>query len=113
MMIVINACYGGFGLSREAFLELRKMGNETALKEPDFGEMYPDGSGPRRLFGESFCSDISRTDPQLIYILKQLGDNANGEYAKLKIIEIPDNTEWRIEEYDGLEWVSEVHRIWR
>lgn len=26
--------------------------------------------------------------------------------------DIPDDVEWEIEEYDGLEWVSEKHRTW-
>ena len=26
---------------------------------------------------------------------------------------IPDDVEWYVEEYDGIEWVAEVHRTWR
>ena len=32
--------------------------------------------------------------------------------SDLKVVEIPDDVEWEIEEYDGNEWVSEVHRCW-
>ena len=32
--------------------------------------------------------------------------------AKLKIVEIPDDVEWIIEEYDGKEWIAEDHRRW-
>jgi hypothetical protein len=28
------------------------------------------------------------------------------------VIEIPDDVEWEVEEYDGLEWVAEKHRTW-
>ena len=28
-------------------------------------------------------------------------------------VEIPDDVEWQIEEYDGSEWIAEKHRIWR
>jgi hypothetical protein len=31
----------------------------------------------------------------------------------LTIVDIPDDIEWQIEEYDGMEWVAEVHRIWQ
>ena len=32
--------------------------------------------------------------------------------STLKIIEIPDDVDWIIEEYDGNEWVAEKHRTW-
>ena len=110
--IVINSKFGGFSLSRDAFLELRKLGCETALNEPDNGEKYDDGSVRTNIFSDHFCSEISRDDPFLIQVVKKLGDKANGMCAKLKIVEIPKNVEWVIEEYDGIEWVSEKHRTW-
>jgi len=30
----------------------------------------------------------------------------------LKVVEIPDDVEWNVQEYDGNEWVAEKHRIW-
>ena len=39
-------------------------------------------------------------------------EKANGNHADLKIVEIPANVEWQIDEYDGAEWVSEKHRTW-
>jgi len=38
--VVINSCYGGFGLSYVALMRLREMGNEHALKEVAPGESY-------------------------------------------------------------------------
>jgi hypothetical protein len=49
----------------------------------------------------------------LIQVVEELGDGANGYFAKLKIVEIPDDVLWQIEEYDGKEWVAEQHRTWR
>jgi len=55
---------------------------------------------------------IERTDPLLIQVIKELGKRANGVAAKLKIVNVPDNVKWTIEEYDGSEWVAEEHRTW-
>ena len=56
--------------------------------------------------------DIERTDPALIQLIEEMGDLANGHCAALKIIKIPDGTDWQIEEYDGTEWIAEKHRTW-
>ena len=42
-----------------------------------------------------------------------MGAEANGNYAKLKIVEVPYGVEWTIAEYDGYEWVAEKHRTWQ
>lgn len=113
--VVINDCFGGFGLSRAAFLRLRELGSEVAKKEPDFGEKYSDGSGVREKFSdryESFCSYIERDDPLLIRVVEELGEKASGSCAKLKIVEIPSNVKWGIHDYDGSEHVEEQHRTW-
>ncbi len=44
--------------------------------------------------------------------VETLGEKSNGACAELKIVEIPDNVEYSIEEYDGNEHIAEVHRIW-
>jgi hypothetical protein len=36
-----------------------------------------------------------------------------GSFSELKIVNIPDDVEFQIEEYDGNEWVAEKHRVWR
>ncbi|GAG08563.1 unnamed protein product [marine sediment metagenome] len=116
MKVVINSCYGGFSISRKAFLKLREMGNKHALKETDYGELYKDGSGPRRTWGMerggSFLRDIPRDDKDLIKIIEEMGDEANGGVASLTIVEVPDDVEWEIDEYDGYEHVAEKHRTW-
>lgn len=89
MKIVINNKHGGFGLSREAY---KFLGLEW------------DGYG--------HGDDIKRDDPKLIECVEKLGEMANGEHAHLDIVEIPDDVNWQIGEYDGREWVEEVHRKW-
>ena len=90
--VIINTCYGGFSLS------------DTAKS------MYATLTGADR--NELFEFDLQRDDPTLVMIVEELGDKANGMYAELKIVEIPDDVEWHIQDYDGVEWVAENHRTW-
>jgi hypothetical protein len=90
MKIVINDCYGGFTLSRKAY---------------DYLGLEWDGYGNKD-------DREKRNDPKLVEAVEKLGEEANGRFARLKVIEIPDDVEWTIEEYDGSEWVAEKHRIW-
>ena len=86
MKIVINKCYGGFGLSKEA--------EKLYVQKKNI-------SGPLR-------GDILRNDSVLVEVVETLGDKASGKYSKLKVVEIPDDvTDWRIEEYDGWEHIAE------
>ena len=109
----------GFGLSRKAFLRLREMGNEYALEYPDYGEPWKDGSinEKERGFGDDFLSfgerDIPRDNPDLVAVVEEIGKKANGYFAKLVVIEIPDDVEWEIHECEcGGEWIAEKHRCW-
>lgn len=118
--VVINDEYGGFSLSHAAFLKLREMGSEHAKKEPDYGERWPDGSGPREPLPFSiqgnpghFLRDIPRDDPMLVKVVEEMGEVAHGICAHLKVVQIPADVKWEISEYDGLEHVTEVHRTWR
>ena len=90
MKVVINSCYGGFGLSDKALDMYKQLSDK------------PDG-----------CAyTLNRADPILIHVIETLGAEADGRFAKLRIIEIPDDVEWEITEYDGNESVEEVHRKW-
>lgn len=55
---------------------------------------------------------IPRDDADLLAVVEELGDAANGAYAKLEVVEIPADVQWTVEDYDGLERVAEVHRTW-
>jgi len=41
-----------------------------------------------------------------------MGDKAKGDHAELKVVEIPDDVNYIVEEYDGLEQIAEQHRTW-
>ena len=112
MKVVINNCYGGFSLSdegTEAYLKA-KYPNSTITKEKS---EYNFAGDDFYLDGEFFSNrEITRDDAELVRVVEELGKAADGMCAKLKIVEIPDDISWEIEEYDGMEWVSEVHRTW-
>ena len=93
LKIVINKCFGGFGLSvaaTEAYLERK---GETE------GSYFSD-------------RDVERDDSDLVAVVESLGDAANGRFAQLAVVEIPDDVEWTVQEYDGTEWIAETHRTW-
>jgi len=90
--VAINRCYGGFGLSDEA----KKLGRELS------GDVK----------WAKWDHDINRDDITLIKVIERLGDVANDSLANLEIVEIPDDVTWKIDEYDGVEWVAESHRTW-
>jgi hypothetical protein len=89
MKVVINSCFGGFGLSKEAVQVLVSRGGI-----------------------EPGSCDGSRSDPLLVQVIEEMGKAANGPHAKLRIVEVPDHVQWEIEEYDGFEHVAERHRTW-
>ncbi len=115
MKIVINSDFGGFGLSDEAFeryLELK--GIEFARVSRAFGGADYYEAGHVEEDGHYLSVyDIERNDPDLIRVVEELGGEANGNYSSLKIVEIPEDVEWEIDEYDGMEHVAEKHRTWR
>jgi hypothetical protein len=60
-----------------------------------------------------YYRDIPRNDPDLVAVVEEMGNAAGAEFAELKVVDIPDDVQFEIAEYDGLEWVAEKHRTWR
>lgn len=142
MNIVLNKCYGGFGLSYEGMMLYAKL--KGIKLYPYTRKTNPDGSYPKKdewveykppmkinLYimyftkqvedinthkwehGDTLSDrDIERNDGCLVEVVKRLGKKANGECADLRIVEIPDDVEYEIEEYDGIETAEEPHRSW-
>ena len=114
--IVINRAYGGFGLSREAvLLYLDLVGITYTLEDQEDRDTQTRLGSKIMVNNKEFFERyaIERNDPALVTTVRRLGKNAAGEFAKLKIVEVPVGVEWYIEEYDGQEWVAEKHRTWR
>lgn len=146
MKIVINKCYGGFGLSNAAEDALIGKCSHIELVEPieyyggpgsQFYEANKDRFGPDhwreayerdlenskephtitrfhdgKVICDSHCDDANRTCPELVKVVEAMGQAANGQFAKLRVVEIPDSAEYEISEYDGIESIHEVHRVW-
>ena len=140
--VVINTCSGGFGLSHEAILAyLDKCGTPVWTEATEkFSSLIPfnyylvppeeriEGSpdnwhemtlAERVAHNAAYSKtvfhdrDVARDDPYLVQVVEELGDRANGRHAELKVVEIPADVDWEIDEYDGTEWVAEKHRVWR
>jgi hypothetical protein len=110
--IVYNKCYGGFGLSDKAIRRYAELKGIT---------IYPEGerhsiiywtvpiNERKKIWDEAqvFCHyDIERDDWALVQVVEELGDEANGECAELRIEEVPDGTAYDIDDYDGNETVN-------
>lgn len=137
MKIILNKCFGGFGLSTEAYkLYAEKIGKEIYEYYQDYKkgfDYFIKGSGGlckhyfTKDFGEEiklndeeynkyclYLSDEKRTDKILIEVVEELKERANNGCSDLEIIEIPDNCYYKINEYDGVETIyysnSEIYK---
>ena len=90
--VVINACHGGFGLSAAAESKYKEL---AGVSDPNF-----------------YSGRVPRDDEHLIAVVELMGTEANNRYSDLKIVDVPDDVNWYVEEYDGKEWVAERHRTW-
>jgi hypothetical protein len=120
MKVAINRCFGGFGISNEAFEKLLDRKGIAFDKVPaeegrafvgaTYYEAGYSGNDDYYLSDHSMTED--RADLDLIAVIEEMGDKANSFAADIRIVEIPDDVKWHIHEYDGLEHVAEDHRTW-
>ncbi len=90
MKVVINRCFGGFGLSKEAY-------DYLGLEWDYYGFEY----------------DKDRDHPALIECIEVLGtEKASGDSSELAIIEIPDGIEYIVDDYDGMEKIIDAKAVW-
>ena len=134
MKILINTCFGGYGLSHEAMLRYAELKGIAVYPENSLGGLYTywlvpeservdqsnwlsmskeEQKASSKLYKEqTLYSKDFRTDPTMIQVVEELGAKANGRFAELKLVEIPDGMNYTIEDYDGMEHIAEVHRTW-
>ena len=131
MKIILNKCYGGFDVSDEAYeLYAEKKGISLYRYWNDYqNKTMHKGSGRiTYYFTEDFGDSVEndkidwkthlylnsghRSDPTLIEVVEELGKKASGNYGNLVVVEIPDNMDYVIDEYDGVETLHENVRTW-
>jgi hypothetical protein len=83
MKVVINHCYGGFGISEKA---------KRILLE---------------ILGEDGFNEMERHDPIFVALVEKMGEAASSSFAKLGVEEIADGLDYDVDEYDGYESLSE------
>lgn len=138
--VVINSCYGGFSLSKEACqrywdIKGQQVWIEDTSKTLGLFEVWlvpPDQrikkKSPKQYFAMKSEKQIEynkkrqsetwnfrqveRNDPILVQVVEELGEKAGGKYATLQVVEV--NGLYKIDEYDGREWVETPSDIeWR
>ena len=48
----------------------------------------------------------------MVSVIEELGNEASGRYGSVTIVEVPDDVDWEIDDYDGIETIHEKHRVW-
>lgn len=86
--IVINRCFGGFGLSKKLLERAEALGKTLDTHS------------------------VARDDPTLVALVEEMGDESGDTYAALAVVEIPDGVAWDIDDYDGMESIHECHESW-
>lgn len=142
MEIAVNKCYGGFSPSMKGhreYLKLKgkksffykqtkykfKAGVEEYTRIDDLSQddtngcfhCYTKDLGKivDKLPNKDYVSlreDEIRIDKDFIKVVKELGSEVNTSVSNIQIVEIPDDVDWEIDEYDGIESVHEKHRSW-
>ena len=101
MKVLVNKCFGRFGITKAVY-------DEMGLKWDGYGLLSNEDFGI-----ESDNYDAYRTHEKLINAVEKIGlEKSSGKCARLEIVDIPDDIEWEIDEYDGIETIREAHRSW-
>lgn len=95
--VVINGCYGGWGLSPAALTWLRDHGSPHVVECRIRGLAEIPGGIPRH-------------DPLLVQVVETLGSKADDISAELEVVTI-DSDRYRIVEYNGVEQVETPESI--
>jgi len=112
--VVINSEHGGFSISRAAEVAyLERTGTAYAFQDREDRDATL-SNGQYIMVNDQHWDGrtIKRDDPVLVSIVQEMGEAADGPLASLRVVQLPADVDWQVEEYDGQEWVAERHRTW-
>ena len=120
MKVVINEDFGGFGLSDKAFemlldkkgIEWEKVNTGKTFGFDRISYFHKGHAGDDKYYISDYDYYENRSDKDLVEIVERLGSAADGKFSSLKVVEIPEDIDWQVMEYDGREWIAERHRTW-
>lgn len=141
MKVILNKCYGGFQVSDEGYqLYAKKKGlnlyrynieiinggkgiykKVEKVDKKNYWKIYyftKDMGDNIEISDEDYTKYSLylnyeyREDKALIETIEELGQNASGSCGNLKVVEIPDNLNYVIDEYDGIETLHEKVKVW-
>lgn len=102
--VVYNNCYGGFSLSD---LGYRCLCERKGISSEETDKYFASRSKYYSINSHHLGGlNVDRDDKDLVAVVLELGDKANGKYAKLTISEKNPPKFWEITEYDGSESVT-------
>lgn len=120
MKVVLNSDYGGFDLSNKAFERLLELGfpfiQQKDSKKEDYGDStvkiikFTTPTPYNQLYGilqNSYEIEDLQSHPLAAQVVEELESKAWGGFAKLEVVEIPDNVDWRIVDDDGFQWIED------
>lgn len=138
--VILNKCFGGFDVSPQGYqLYAMKKGYSHLYKykksfdklhdeyyridlfddfilayyfTKDLGETIKEISKSDWKLYHLYLGTDKREDPILIEVVEELGEEASGKFGKLVVVEIPDDLNYTIDEYDGIETLHEDVPTW-
>ena len=134
--VILNKCYGGFNVSKEGYMLYAKKKGITLYQYKqnfDNRKFIYTKTNEDNIFNNYFIKDMGdnieitnedyekyslylddehREDPVLIEVVEELGEKASGRFGDLRVVEIPDDLDYVIDEYDGIETLHQKVETW-
>ena len=135
--VILNKCYGTFDVSYIAYkrycekkhlpLFVYKMSIDTGsiayekVKGLDkfidaftyyFTKDYGDRLTELPKDNHLYLDSENREDPVLIEVVEELGEKASSSFSDLVVVEIPDDLDYVIDNYDGIETLHQKVQEW-
>ena len=134
--VILNKCYGGFDVSDKGYQlyakkkglnlyryeshyynyklmhkKTKKTGIDIKYFTKDFGEQFEYSNEYYDKYN-LYLNNSYREDPTLIEVIEELGKEASGRCGNLVVVEIPDDLDYVIDNYDGIETLHERVYEW-